>query len=291
MKRTTEENQGTVLEQRLDDAIKKKDATALCDELCRRSGLPGPRANTDLVWAFGELCGLRGAKSDPLIRSLMMLEADEAPGGSPLEILPMCGVAAATQRAAHDAKARSWALPLLHDACEDLRYRVRETVADGLGKLGARMGDVLVHQTAAWTDGYFHAATVVQALGVREWQAAITDDDEAVLRVHEAFDLLKTAQRAAARYPGHKALVEALVRTVPQLVLRFGPGILRELELRAASKDPDIRAIVEKVIAGTHIRSRFPEDHAAISKVLGNMAPKARDPGKELRPTRKRGRR
>ena len=119
----------------------------------------------------------------------------------------------------------------------------------------------------------------------------ITDDDEAVLRVHEAFDLLKTAQRAAARYPGHKALVEALVRTVPQLVLRFGPGILRELELRAASKDPDIRAIVEKVIGGTHIRSRFPEDHAAISKVLGTMAPKARDPGKELRPTRKRGRR
>src|SRR5271169_4731843 len=130
----------------LDDAIARAlggDARDLYALLARGSGLPGERVNLALAKAFAGVCA-----SDPrapkLASTMASLSADEAPGGSPLEILPLSGVLAAGACMASQPKSRSAMLALIQDACEDLRFRVRDAVPIALADVGTREGAALL---------------------------------------------------------------------------------------------------------------------------------------------------
>jgi hypothetical protein len=262
----------------------------LFDLLTRSSGLPGRHVNEALALAFADECRARGASVDALVVSMATLGADSAPGATALEFIPVCGVAGVAVRAASDDKAFEAMLRTLHDCADDLRFRVREAVANGLCRIGERRGNTLVVELAGWMDGFFHAAAVLTALSQREWLARIPAPDDVLARFEEAFALARNATRAAARYPGHKALVVALSTAPVAAAARFGVPVFDALERWSSVKDPVLRDAIGTSIADPRLAGRFAPEVARVKKALSESAQKRRDPRTDVGRTRGRGR-
>ena len=269
----------------------------MVDLLCRGSNLPGPRVNEALAESFASECASRGKGADALVRWLITLDADRAPGGgsgphgagAELEFLPVCGVFAAGARAVSDPKARVEMLALLHDAAEDLRYRVRDAVPLALERVGARAGDEVAIAVSEWMDGYFHASAVLRAIVAKDWLPHITDPTNAISLYESAFHLAEDAPRAAARYPGFKALLETLQATVAPLALRFGAPMFDALVGLAKCKDPVLRDLVIDGLGGTKLLSRHRDDLERVRDAFKQTAKPVRDPRSLPGPTRRRG--
>lgn len=225
----------------LDDALARAiqgDERPLFARLARGSGLPGPRPNVALATQFARACAARGKASDALVEKMARLDADLAPGATELEFLPLCGVSAAGQRGAEDSEARERMLEVLHDAAEDLRFRVRDAVPEALARIGERAEGALAGELGGWMEGFFHAAAVLRALEQPGWLGAFGEADGPLALLEAAFGLLQGAERAASRYPGHKALVEAMGTAPGAVAARFGVPIFDALERWAGSKNP-----------------------------------------------------
>jgi hypothetical protein len=275
------------LSRALDDAIAGRRAP-LFELLSRGSRLPGPRANGALAEAFAQACRSRGTRADAVALAMARLSADEAPGATPLEFLPICGVVALAVRAASDEAIRSGFVAELHARADDLRFRVREAVVDGLARIGAVAGDGLVEETASWTDGYFHAAAVARALSREAWLAQLRDPEGAIRRLDEAFALARDAPRAAARYPGHKALLEALKEAPARAALRFGVPVFDMIDRWAAVKDPVLRELVENLLEDGKLAGRFRPELDRVRGTLAQAAPPVRNPDHDHGPSRDR---
>jgi hypothetical protein len=280
----------------VDEAIANRRGS-LFELLARGSHLPGPRANRALAEAFAQVCRSRGAPADKLAMAMARLTADEAPGATALEFLPTCGVGALAARATADAAVRSMMLAELHARADDLRFRVREAVVDGLARIGSAAGDALVEETASWMDGYFHAAAVVRAIACEPWLTQLHVPDGALGRLDEAFELARQAPRAAARYPGHKALLEALQRAPAPVALRFGVPLFERMNRWAQVKDPVLRELVAGLLTDRKLAGRFRSELDKVGRTLAETAPPPRNPDHDHGPSRdrsgarKRGRR
>jgi hypothetical protein len=263
----------------------------LHDLLVRGSHLPGPRVNSALADAFAQLCRSRGAPAEAVAVAMSRLSPDEAPGAGAREFLPVCGVLAIAQIAAADgnAKRRAALLAELHSRADDLRFRVRDAVAAGLSRVGGAAGDALVADVASWMDGYFHAAAVVRALAAEPWLGSLHDAASVTDRLNDAFVLLQDAPRAAARWPGHKALVEALDMNVPLIALRFGVPVFDMLARWAEAKDPLLRDIVAHATRAPKLAGRFGPETARVKRALEATEPPPRNPDHDVGPTRNRG--
>lgn len=272
----------------LDEAI-GGDARSLFELLARLGGLPGPRPNEGIIAAFAVECGARGAKADALVARMARLDVDAAPGATKYEIIPICAVAALGARGALEPTAMR-VLSTLHDCAEDLRYRVRDEVAKALARIGEQRGEPLVHDVSDWMDGFFHAAAVLEALASPKWLARIGAPDAVIARLDEAFVLARDAPRAAARYPGFKALLDGLAKAPVEAAARFGVPVFNLLERWSASKDPAMRAIVEKVTGSQKLAGRFAKEIARVRAALATTEAPRRDPRTYVGPTRGRGR-
>jgi hypothetical protein len=279
--------QADPLSRALDEAMAGRRGP-LFDLLSRGSRLPGPRANGALAEAFAQACRSRGGRADGVALAMARLSADEAPGATSLEFLPTCGVVALAARATADAAVRSGFVAELHTLADDLRFRVREAVVDGLARIGAAVGDALVEETASWMDGYFHAAAVVRALARESWLTQLHVADGPVRRLDEAFALARDAPRAAARYPGHKALLEALAEAPPRVALRFGIPVLDLLDRWAAVKDPVLRELVAALLADGKLAGRFRPELEGVRRTLAATEPPVRNPDHDHGPSRDR---
>ena len=271
----------------LDDAV-TGDPRALYELLARVGGLPGPRANAGVVLAFANECAARGTKADALVARMATIDVDVAPGASKYEIIPMCGVAALGARAASDAAAMR-ALATLHDCAEDLRFRVRDEVAEALARIGEARGETLAHDLASWMDGYFHAAAVLSALADPRWLTRIPSADVVVARLDDGFELLKNAPSSAARYPGFKSLLDVMTVTPVEAAARFGVPVFDLIARWSTAKDPALREIVSKVLAAPKLGGRFAEEVARTRGALEATAAPRRDPRTYVGPTRGRG--
>ena len=271
----------------LDDAIAGR-SQPLYALLARGSHLPGTRMNAPLADAFAALCRACGARSDPVAFALARLSPDEAPGSTALEFLPVCGVLAMAARGAGAEKGRARFVAELHARADDLRFRVRDAVVTGLSRVGAAAGDALVGDVAPWMDGYFHAAAVVRALAAESWLSALHDATGVVARFDDAFGLLREAPRAAARWPGHKALLEAVEEGVPAVTLRFGVPVFDMLARWSEARDPVLRELVAAVIVAPRVASRFGVEAARVRGVLEASEPAPRNPDHDVGPTRDR---
>ncbi|MCA9585491.1 MAG: hypothetical protein KC657_09045 [Myxococcales bacterium] len=270
------------------DAVAGK-TEGLYASLAFSSRLPGPRPNLDLAEAVALECVAKGASAERLVTAMTTLGAVEAPGGSPYEFIPMVGVIAVGALGASLAKFRPRAVALLHDAATDLRYRVRGVVPSALARIGEVEGDALVASTADWTDGYFHAAALVLALAEERWLAALDDRDEVLARLDEAFSLAETAPRAAERYPGRKALVEALAEVPVALTVRFGQPVLELLARHSKTKMPELREAIEKTLASKKISGRHVDGVAMVRAALAASETAPRDPTRLIKGMRGRG--
>jgi hypothetical protein len=247
------------------------------------------RANAGIVQAFASHASTRGRQADRLVRTMTLLDADRAPGGTELEILPMCGVAAIAARAVSDPKVVPLSLELLEAAAEDLRFRVRDEVPRALARIGAVRGEPLVAELAGWTDGFFQAAAVLVAATDNTWLSAIHAPNELLLRLEESFQLARAADRADERYPGYKALVDALSVAPGMFASRFGAPVFDRLVAWSTVKEPMLREAIAKSIGGTRLSKRFAADVARVHAALAASAPPRRDPRTDVGPTRRRG--
>jgi hypothetical protein len=257
--------------------------------LARHSGLPGVRANGEIVLAFASHAATRGKRADALVRSMTLLDADRAPGGTELEILPMCGVAALGARGASDPKAVPVVLDYLEAAAEDLRYRVREEVPRALARIGSVRGAPLVDEVSGWMDGFFQAAAVLVAAADHAWLPTILEPDALVSRLDEGFQLARGADRATERYPGYKSLVDALSTTPGVFAARFGAPVFDRLVAWSTVKEPKLREAIASSLRGTRLTKRFGPDVARVQAALAASAPVRRDPLTDVGPTRRRG--
>ncbi len=273
----------------LDKAI-AGDPRPLYSELARLSGLPGPRANMGVLDAFAGECALRGERVDGVLIALAKLDADHAPGATPLEFLPMCGVAGIGTRAALDASARTQLLSVLHESAEDFRFRVRDLVPSALARVGAATGDALVPSMVEWTNGFFHAAAVLRALASPEWSVKLTKVEPVIARLDEAFSLADGANRATQRYPGWKALVDALEIAPGKLAGRFGVAIFDMLVRWSTVKEPILRNVIEKNLHDPRLVGRHNPDIDRVRAALTASLPPVRNPDHYVGPTRGRGR-
>lgn len=262
----------------------------LYGELCKLSWLPGQgEANLPLAQTFGEVCASHGPRADRLIEQMARLDADQAPGATDLEYLPVCGVFAAGARAGSDPRARAKMLSVLHDCAEDLRFRVRDAVPTALARAGAKVGDALVGEVDGWLEGYFHAAAVLRALSRPEWLTALHDASAVAALLTKVFALLDNAPRSAARYVGHKALLEAMRAAPEHLALRFGAPIFDALASFARSKDPHLRELVVAATSRKKLEVRYPQDVKRVLQAFSSTAKPVRDPRSLPGPTRRRG--
>ncbi len=274
-----------------------KDAVAgrperLYVQLGIQSGLPGTRMNEQLAQAFAVECVAIGKASDKLVFEMALMTTVSAPGASSREFLPVCGTLALGARAAHDkqdAKLGKRALEILHEASEDMRFRVREIVPVALAKIGAGMGDALVHEFAWWTNGFFHASAALLAMGQLEFLAAINDEEAALARLNEAYALAKNAARSTARYPGRKALLDALSTLPEAFAARFGVPVFDLLVRWSNSEDPELRGSIQTVLRSQKLGTRYPTEVKRVHAALAAALPPPRDPTLAVKGMRGRG--
>ncbi|MDP9033262.1 MAG: hypothetical protein M3O50_00520 [Myxococcota bacterium] len=274
----------------LDEAVAGRQGR-LFDLLARGSHLPGTRMNAPLAEAFAAACRSRGARADPVALALARLSAAEAPGATSLEFLPVCGVAALGSRAAADKDVRGAFLLELHARADDLRFRVRDAVVDSLARIGEAAGDALAVDVTAWMDGYFHAGAVVRALARETWLSTLHDGDVVAARVDEALALARDAPRAAARWPGHKALLDALSTSLVPVVIRFGAPMFDLLERWSVIQDPALREVIAGLLSAPKLAGRFGKEMERVRRSLKTSLPAPRNPDHDVGPTRDRSRR
>jgi hypothetical protein len=268
------------------------DESALYARLERGSKLPGTHPNLEFASTFAAEMASIGPRAAQVAISMATLHADHARGGTSLEFLPMCGVLAVGALAANekDRRKRAQLVMVLHDAAEDLRFRVRDMVPIALARVGAR-DPSLAHETQAWMDGFSHAAAVLRAMSTTEWSSAIEDAEAPAARLAEAFTLLMESSRAAVRYPGYKALVDAVLGSAPAFILRFGGAIFDVLgEVASKVKEPALRETVRTILSDRKLSGRFAEDIARVREVLDRTEPPPRDARHRGTLTRRRGR-
>lgn len=257
-----------------------------------QSGLPGVRMNDNLAHAFAVECVAAGKAADRLAFEMASMSPEAAPGASPREFLPVCGTLALGARAAHDkkdAKLEKRVLAILHEASEDVRFRVREIVPVALAKIGAVKGDALVHELASWTNGFFHAAAALLAMAQPDFLAVIDDREAALERLDEAYALAKNAARSTSRYPGRKALIDALAVAPGALAGRFGVPVFDHMVRWANSEDPELRGSIEAVLRSQKLVARHAPEVLRVRAALAAALPPPRDPTLAVKGMRSRG--
>lgn len=277
----------------LERAIEGKPAD-LYRQLELQSGLPGPRVNMNLGMAFAHDCARLGPRVDELTYAMANLPPDEARGASGKEFLSVCGVLGIGARAmaAKEAAVRDRALALLEEKADDPRFRVRDAVPFALAMIGSMMKEELADRVEPWMDRYFHAAAVIRALAEPMWLETFGYDDyyQPIILLNSAFMLAHEAPRSAFRYPGHKALVEALGSAPKAVARRFSQQMFQRYGMWAEYvKVPELREAILKNIDDTQMKKSFRDDIKHIKELVETSKGPPRDPTIIRHGTRGRG--
>jgi hypothetical protein len=173
-----------------------------------RSGLPGPRANLELVAAAGD------ELSSHRLLTWAALDPDRAPGGTAREFLALTGVAGIGRllvEAGDDREARADLLDALRLLAGDPRWRVREAVAIALQRWGGVDIHAMVDAMTSWVRG---APTrfVQRAVVAAVCEPPLLDEAPVVARVLAILDDITGTLVAAPdrRTDGYRVLRQAL---------------------------------------------------------------------------------
>lgn len=204
--------------------------------LLEHSGLPGPRANLELIDAVAD-------EADAAqLRRWATLSPDEAPAGGSEEFLAACGVVGLGRLV---ASGETHELTALRRLAGDPRWRVREAVAIALQRWGDADFPGLLEEMRSWARG--------SALERRAAVAALCEPRllSSRERAREVLDLLG---QVTAQLPGLSHRTSAEVRTLRK-TLGYGWSVAivaspedgkERFEALLASDDPDIRWLVRE---------------------------------------------
>jgi hypothetical protein len=93
------------------------------------------------------------------------------------------------------------------------------------------------------------------------------------------------------RYPGYKALLEALRKAPAALVARHGGTVLEEVHRWTSLRNVDLREAAAAAVNDERTKARFGDAVEQIYKARDAAVPVPRDGKKVDLPTRKRGKR
>jgi hypothetical protein len=200
------------------------------------SGLPGPRANLELIAVLAELA------DEATLRRWAAMSPDEAPGDEPPLVLAAAGIVGLSRFLAD----RADLVDRLHELARDPRWRVREAVAMAFQRAGAASPGTIIGLLRPWAadpDPLVQRA-VVAAL----CEPVLLRDPEVAARVLGVLDAITSslAARADRRSEPVRVLRKALGYGW-SVVIVATPGIGKPaFERWLDDGDPDVRWIVRE---------------------------------------------
>ncbi len=112
--------------------------------LLAESGLPGPRANLELIQVVADM------GNEALFEAYLKYGPDEAPVNSPEMFLAVCGIVGMGRLLAEGQFER---LGVIREHANDPRWRMREGVSMALQRLGEKDMDRLLEEMEEWAQG------------------------------------------------------------------------------------------------------------------------------------------
>ena len=200
------------------------------------SGLPGPRANLELVTAVGE-----EADADLLWR--LSASSDE--------FLALCGTAGLGRLAATEP---GTVLPWLKELAEDPRWRVREGVAIALQRLGHTSMPQLIAEMESWSK---EGPLVQRAAAAGLCEPALLKKPDEVRRVLLILDHI-TRSIAATRDRKHEAfkVLRQAMGYCWSVAAAASPAAARPLFVKwLRSSDPDVSWVIKSNLGKARLRS------------------------------------
>jgi len=209
------------------------------DWLQQESGLPGPRANLELLAVVAE------EGSEAFFQHCLALDNPPVGVNTPQAFPVICGIVGYGRLL---ATGRSALLPVLHTYATDLRWRMRAAVVLGLQYLGAADMPALLDLMEPWSSGNpFEQRAAAAALCEPK---LLTDQDHAE-RVLTMLDAITTSIREITdrKSEAFQALRKGLGYCWSVAVVAAPEPGKRLMERWLTSPDPDIRWIMHENLA------------------------------------------
>lgn len=220
--------------------------------LTEHSGLPGPRANLELLDVAGDLA------PPELLRSW----AEDAD-----EYLATCGTAGLGRLVdrVDDPDARR-----LRAAADDARWRVREGVAFALQRVGDREPALLRQVLAAWSDG---GPLVQRAAAAGVCEPRLLHDRATLAAALDVLDAATTAlaalPAARRRDPDARTLRQGLAYCWSVAVAADPSCGLPRFERWARDPDPDVRWLVRQNLTKSRLTRADPTAVERLRALVG----------------------
>ena len=249
------------------------DETRLLEYLTGESNLPGPRANLELLGAFGDLfskrCREKPASYWELATKLAGMSRSVEGRDEPAEFGVMCGVLALASVGAALPQYFARSATQMRGYSHSARWRTREAVAMGLQRMIQSDAGKTLRELESWVvDGDDWLAMRAVAAGVAE-PALVKDHTVAERALDLQRKILSRIASAGKRGGGG---VQALRQTlgysfsvVVKEVPKEGFAYLRQI---ARSSDPDLRWIVRENLKKDRLVKNFPDEVKAVGKLV-----------------------
>ncbi len=204
--------------------------------LLKESGLPGPRANLELVQAVADEGTL------DLFRRYLLFTPDRASTNSPEVFLTVCGVVGLGRLLAEGDLDQ---LAVLRDCANDPRWRVREAVAMGLQRWGDADMSALLKAMSDWAKG-----TLLErrAAAAAVCEPRLLEDPKHAKRVLKLLDTITTSilHEANRKSEDFKTLRQALAYCWSVAVVALPIEGKPAMEKWLVHTDPDVAWIMRE---------------------------------------------
>lgn len=264
---------------------------ALIELLLRRGGLPGPRPNIKLALSAAQGLAGGGEKGHGVLDAWRLMGEAEAPVGTAYPILPMVGVLGygfiASRASCSDEFER--ALATLHQHADDNRREVRQAVVTSLTIAMQGQSHPTLEALHGWTDGYFHAEVMLQALSEPSVLQATRDADLVLERLQDAYTLVSDAPRSHQRSHGYRALVRTMSHAVAAIGRRYPQPVVHWIEQQVQGSNKDLLDMLHASLRRLRDEGLRRGDVQSIYQAIDAAEPAPRDPRWNVGPTRGRG--
>ena len=246
----------------------------LCAFLEANSGLPGPRANLDLVASFATSVAnmhLEEWQWD-FLTGLAATSPNKAPVNSSREFLPVCALVAmgALYGTGLPRPRRRVALAALTAAASDPRWRVREAAAMGLQQIGERNPEALRGIVTDWMAG----AGPLQMRAIMAGLAhppILRDRDFALFCLETAQAILGAVLRTgtdARKDDSFRVLRQGLSYALSVFVAHLPAEGFLLMRKSAAVRDPDMARIIRENLKKKRLSDKFPKEVKQVELIV-----------------------
>jgi hypothetical protein len=165
---------------------------------------------------------------------------------------------------------------------------VRLGVIDAIRLRLDTLGEPVVDELAAWTDGYLQAHVALEALADRMLLTKLPNAEPVLARLEEGFTLADESPRAAERTQGMRALRQGMPQQIATFAARY-PETIAWIEGKTAMARPETREIVASAISLMRRAVISDVEAQRLGGMLEASAKPRRDAAKVVHGTRKRG--